>query len=596
MSRISALLSVIGLAGVLVWVGLPTVETANLPSTGLMGTVTAADGEVMEGVTVSARANSQTFTTSVYTDADGEYYFPELTDGNYKVWAQAVGYEMSSGELAYSSGSKIEQNFTLQPTSDFSMQLSGAEWAASLPDGTPEDARLKHIFFNNCTGCHTAGFVLAKRFDAEGWGIVIDVMINEMTNPDAANRKLMQTYKDELVEYLARVRGQEDLMDYRPLPRVSGEATQVVVTEYDIPRGDDPNFRVFPNGSDWSQGAPGGDGGVLHDAVAATDGMVYFSDNTYPDRTIGRLDPQTGVVTSYALRGEDGLAHRTHGAIPDPRGGVWFNDGTDGTIVKFDTDTEQFVTFPKPEDVLPTGGHIEIDSQGRVFTNNSRPAGIVSLDPATGEYTDYEALTPGGNPYGVAIDSEDNMWMAHLGGDRLMVVNSRNGEVGEVTLTPQPGVSQRDIEIGRETGAVGNAAPLFFNGPRRMGGDPRSEYIWAALYWPGQIARINIRTREIRKYQLPSRYAHPYDVQVDRNQMVWINQMNGDRLTKFNPFTEEFTDYPLPSVGSETRHISIDDTTNPPTVWLAYSGLAKLARVQFRTDTAGTTTTAANSQ
>jgi len=585
MPRIPALLSVIGLAVILVWVGLPVVETANLPSTGLMGTVKSADGKVMEGVAVSARAGSATFTTSVYTDADGQYHFPQLTNGNYKVWAQAVGYEQAGGETAYASGKKIEQNFTLRPTSDFSKQLSGTEWAESLPESTPEDRRLKQIVYNNCTGCHTAAFILSKRFDAAGWRIIVDTMINVMTEPNAPNRKLIEAYKEEIVGYLARVRGPEDRMNYKPLPRVTGDATQVVVTEYDIARGDDPQFRMFPNGSDWSVGVAGGDGGVLHDAVAAKDGRVYFSDNTYPDRTIGRLDPKTGVVTNFVLKDKNGLASRTHGAIPDPKGGVWFNNGTDGTIIKFDTAAEKFITFPKP-DGIRSGGHIEIDSKGLLFTSSPQ-AGIIRLDPATGKYTDYKALTPGGNPYGVAVDSEDNMWMAQLAGDKLMVVNSRNGEVGEVTMPRQvSGVSAKDVEIGEKNGAAGNAAPLYFNGPRRLGGDPKGDSVWVANYWTGQLAQINIRTRQIKLHPLPSKYSHPYDVQVDKNGMVWINQMNGDRLTKFNPRTEKFTEYPLPSVGSETRHISIDDSTSVPTVWLAYTGLAKIARVEFRTNTA----------
>ena len=586
MPRIPILLSVIGLFVVLVWVGLPVVETANLPSTGLMGTVKSADGKVMEGVTVSARDNAQTFTTSVYTDRDGQYYFPTLTDGRYKIWAQAVGFEMAGGEVAFSSGRKIEQNFTLRSTNDFSKQLSGAEWAESLPDSTPEDRRMKEIVHNNCTACHTAGFVLNKRFDAAGWKIVVDTMISEMTEPNTPANKLLTTYKDEIVEYLARVRGPNDGMKYKPFPRATGDATQVVVTEYDIPRGDDASFRMFPNGSNWSEGIAGGDGGVLHDAVAATDGRVYFSDNTYPERTIGRLDPKTGIVTNFKLPDAKGLASRTHGVIPDPRGGVWFNNGTDGTIFKFDTASEKFVTFPKPAGSIRAGGHIEIDSKGNVFTS-SPDAGIVKLDPATGKYTDYKALTPGGNPYGVAVDSEDNMWMAQLAGDRLMVVNSRNGEVGEFVFPPKmAGVSEKDQEIGKQSGAAGNSAPLYFSGPRRMGGDPKSDFIWVAEYWTGKLARINIRTREIKEYQMPSKYSHPYDVQVDKNQMVWINQMNGDRLTKFDPRAEKFTEYPLPSVGSETRHISIDDSTSQPTIWLAYSGLAKLARVEFRTNTA----------
>ena len=585
MPRVPRVLSAIGLLGVMVWVGLPVVETANLPSTGLMGTVKSADGKPMEGVAVTARANTQTFATSVYTDSDGQYYFPPLTDGRYKVWAQAVGFEMARGEVTFASERKIEQNFSMKPLQKFQMQLSSAEWAESLPDSTPEDRRMKEIVHNNCTLCHLTGYILAKRFDEAGWRIILNTMINERTEPNTPTRRLLETYQDELVAYLVRARGPNDGMNYRPFPRVAGEATQVVVTEYDIPRGDDPNFVMLPNGSDWSDGIAGGDGGVLHDAVPGKDGNVYFSDNTYPERTIGRLDPRTGRVTSFKLEDANGLASRTHGAIPDPNGAIWFNNGTDGTIIRFDPATESFRRFPKPAGGLRAGGHIEIDSKGNLFTSAPN-TGIVKLNPATGEYTDYKALTPGMNPYGVAVDAEDNMWMAQLGGDRLMMVNGRTGEISEVLLAPLDGVSQKDVEIGMRTGAANNAAPLYFKGPRRMGGDPKGDSIWVAEYWAGRLARINIRSKQIKEYPLPSKYSHPYDVQVDKNQMVWVNLLNSDRLAKFNPLTEVFTEYPLPSRGTETRHISVDDSTNPPTVWLAYSGLAKIARVQFRTNTA----------
>src|SRR3989337_1310872 len=64
--------------------------------TPLKGRVTSADGAPMEGVAVSMRADDgkTIITTSVYTDRDGRYYLPPLTaplsDGPYKVWAQAV--------------------------------------------------------------------------------------------------------------------------------------------------------------------------------------------------------------------------------------------------------------------------------------------------------------------------------------------------------------------------------------------------------------------------------------------------------------------------------------------------------------------------
>ena len=59
----------------------------------LTGAVTSASGEKMTGVTVSAKAEGSTITTSVYTDGDGVFYFPRLAEGQYKVWAQAKGYD-----------------------------------------------------------------------------------------------------------------------------------------------------------------------------------------------------------------------------------------------------------------------------------------------------------------------------------------------------------------------------------------------------------------------------------------------------------------------------------------------------------------------
>ncbi len=58
----------------------------------LAGTITSASSEKMGGVTVSAKAEGSTITTSVYTDEAGGYYFPPLPDGKYRVWAQALTF------------------------------------------------------------------------------------------------------------------------------------------------------------------------------------------------------------------------------------------------------------------------------------------------------------------------------------------------------------------------------------------------------------------------------------------------------------------------------------------------------------------------
>jgi len=60
---------------------------ANAADAILSGKITSAAGEKLGGVTVSAKPVGGTVTTTVFTDASGEYYFPPLPAGKYRLWA-----------------------------------------------------------------------------------------------------------------------------------------------------------------------------------------------------------------------------------------------------------------------------------------------------------------------------------------------------------------------------------------------------------------------------------------------------------------------------------------------------------------------------
>src|SRR5262245_10553282 len=70
----------------------------------LTGTITSAAGTPLEGVVVSALVDDESITTSVYTGADGRYFFPPMKASRYKVWAQAVGLDRSEAALDLDSG------------------------------------------------------------------------------------------------------------------------------------------------------------------------------------------------------------------------------------------------------------------------------------------------------------------------------------------------------------------------------------------------------------------------------------------------------------------------------------------------------------
>ena len=129
----------------------------------LSGTITSAVGEKLGGVTVSVKPVGGTITTTVYTDESGEYYFPPLPAGKYRIWAQAVSFATAKAETELPAARK--QAFVLIPNKDFVRQLPGNVMLAALPEETEQDKRMKAIVRNTCTGCHTPSYVLQHRFD-----------------------------------------------------------------------------------------------------------------------------------------------------------------------------------------------------------------------------------------------------------------------------------------------------------------------------------------------------------------------------------------------------------------------------------------------
>jgi hypothetical protein len=140
----------------------------------LTGTITSSAGERMAGVTVSAKGAGATVTTSVFTDQQGDYYFPPLSAGKYRVWAQALTFATARGEVDLDVVKR--QDFALRPLEDFVRQLPGDVLLASLPAATDDDLRMKRLVRNDCTGCHTPSYVLQHRFDQDGWSKIIELM------------------------------------------------------------------------------------------------------------------------------------------------------------------------------------------------------------------------------------------------------------------------------------------------------------------------------------------------------------------------------------------------------------------------------------
>ena len=544
----------------------------------LSGAITSPSGQKLEGVTVSAKREGSTITTSVYTDTAGDYFFPPLPAGKYRVWAQALGFETSKGSVDLSAARRAD--FILQEMTDPERrfrQLPGEMMVAALPEASADDARTKKIFKNNCTGCHSTSYVLQFRFDEAGWSKIIDLMkIVPVTGvypgPNAKPNQVIERHQKQLAAYLARARGPgESSMKVAMRPRPTGESAHVVWTLYDLPLNPDAGIGTRYNandGTDWSLGTTSKLGQLPHDGALGLDGTIYFTSNN-PNRgvTIGKVDPVTGAVKYLKADAANGQAATAHGLARDRAGNLWFdiNPGR-RALGKLDTATEKITIYQTPADMSPVGGAVTIDVDGKGMIWASTPSGAVRFDPVTEKFTEFKSTIPERNPkgsgatYGAAGDRDGNGWWAQMAMDTVYRGDVATGKTTEIRM---PDV-QVDRLFGKDRAFYETVSDLGFNaplpwsqGPRRMGTDKNADLLWVGNSFGSSFAKINTKTLETTIVPLPDPAMQAYHIAVDSKHNVWGNLWTSDRIVRLDPSTNTWTVFDLPVRGTEIRHIAL---------------------------------------
>jgi len=594
------------LAGCTVLIAMTSAFAARAADVVLSGTVKSAAGEVLGGVTVSAKADGQTITTTVFTDESGQYYFPPLPAATYRVWAQALGFEAARTQVDLAAAR--QQDLALKPIADVERrirQLPGDLMLAGLPEESADDLRMKRLVRNNCTGCHTASYILQHRFDAAGWNAIIELMkrvnVYGVVQQDRPPNGILDLHQKELAAYLARARGPgESAFRIKPAPRPSGEAARVMIREYDVPI--DPEVRapynvVTNDGHDWSLGTPSGvmPGFGVHDSWFDHDGNLWFTSNV-PTRhlTIGKIDIKTGAVTPFKIDAANGLAAVTHGMTRDPSGALWFNVNPGrGGLGRVDPKTGQIEVFIPPQSMSPTGGATTVDYDGKGRIWSSAPDGALRFDPESKTFTEFKSVTfktPNGNgvTYGMAADRDGNGYWAEMIIDTIGVGEGATGKPSEIKLPPVQAELDRVPEELRKTYA-GVFAPDFntpfpwSQGPRRMGTDKNGDVLWIGNSWGGSLGRIDTKTKQLSFVPLPENL-QPYHVTVDRNHNAWTNLWMTDRVARYDPAADKWTVFDLPTRGSEVRYISLDERNGTTQVVLPYFRTRKVAVMTLRSE------------
>jgi streptogramin lyase len=519
----------------------------------LTGKVNSAAEGAMEGVVVSAKKPDSTITVSVVTDHDGRYSFPaaRLSPGHYFISIRADGYELDgAGVTDVAAGKTTSDDLSLRQASNLAAQLNDAEWMMSVP-GTDQQKK----FLLNCNGCHTLQRIVQSTHTPDEWMPLFDRMAkycpcSTPSRPQAMVRaphgELPLALRQAASQYLASINlSTKSNWDYplKTLPRATGKATHVIVTEYALPR---PTIEP-------------------HDVVVDNEGIVWFSE--FADNALGRLDPKTGEVSEFTLpryKQDDppGTLNLEMGAD----GNLWLSLQFQAAFAKFDRKTQKFTVWQIPKDQQDEVSQVGFTSPAaatvdhQVWTRTDTPNNFYRLNLVTMKLQEIgPALDPQThqplNAYGIPVDHENNLYMLDFGSDKVSRIDAKTLEP-TVYHTPTPG-----------------------SRPRRGRFDSQ-DHLWFAEYGANRVAMLDPKSAQFHEYEIPTPWTNPYDVAADKNGDIWTASMFTDRVVRLTPETGEFTQYPLPEQATNIRRVFLDNSGPRVVFWAGSNHDAGILKVE----------------
>jgi virginiamycin B lyase len=513
----------------------------------LTGRVTSAEEGAMEGVVVSAKKEGSTITVSVVSDKQGVFSFPanRLEPGHYSLRVRAVGYDLDGDGTAEILEHQVTTaDLKLRKTRNIASQLTNAEWMLSVPGTEEQKASLL-----NCLGCHTLERVVRSTHDAEEFTQVIWRMNGyaQVSQPIKPQRRVdpnwagkPEQYRKQ-AEYLATLNlSSGSALEYplKTLPRPTGRATRVIVTEYDLPR---PTIEP-------------------HDVIVDEHGMVWYSD--FGEQYFGRLDPQTGKVTEWPVPElKPGYPNGLLDLEEDKDGEFWLGMMFQAALARFDPKTEKFHIFPLPPELNDMDAQLDFVSlgyavDGKVWTDNGGHREILRLDLKTGKYETFEPIKqlPAYSIYGIASDSHNNLYFAEFATNHIGRIDAQTGEFKFY-----------------ET-------PTLHSRPRRVKMDSQDR-LWIGEYQGNRIAMLDTKTGKFTEWPVPTPWSAPYDVAWDKNGELWTGSMTTDRIVRLDPRTGQTVEYLMPTE-TNIRRVFVDNSTTPVTFWTGSNHGAAIVKVE----------------
>jgi virginiamycin B lyase len=505
----------------------------------VQGVVKSASGEALPGAYVKLTNAERRLTFMIVSQAQGRYTMNHLPPGDYTVQGIGNGFQSKLAPVTLTAGTPATADVSLTDRQGDVVpngwirrpgRVAGNELDNELPPPILPEGEGKAIVEQKCSQCHFLHRLTQMRWTHENWEQKIAWMrerIHERPGAQDLTEQEQKTVVDYLAKNFSNTTPKPDPNGRLSRTLLQGEAARYVAVDFAVPNSD----------------------AALHDIAVDPRGVAWVNElNQYK---LGKFDPTTYEFTDITPPpGPRKLGILNHMGPPTRGAGdsIWIAEvGANRRWLQFDTKYQEFTTFPAPADFKGqmTGNSMRADPNGKMVWSTAGTR-IVGLNVQTKEFVAYDIphwVETKQNPgaYGIDVAGDGRVWFVEREANKIGRLDPATGKIDEFKT---PGT---DV-------------------PRRMGTDWEGN-LWVGFHETGKLVKVDQKTGQMTFYQPPTEGSGTYLAVPDpRRHVIWVTEQTADKIARFDPKTEKWTEFALPIVESDARRIELDPT-NPNRIW-----------------------------
>ena len=382
-------------------------------------------------------------------------------------------------------------------------------------DALPEGSGRKTVQ-TYCMQCHDLSTVTRSGYNIDGWRNNLHMMIN-------VGSALPQSEVEPLAQYLSKNFPERP----RPAAVVIPGDHKVTISEWMVPT---PGSRP-------------------HDPLAMPDGAIWYTGQFA--NTLGRLDPKSGAIKEYRLPDKSG----PHGLTADKDGNIWYTGNFKATVGKLNPKTGEVTEYFMPNPAARDPHTPIFDKNGTLWFTVQGGNMIGRLNPRTSDVKLVTSPTPKSRPYGMVISSKNIPFLVEFGSNKIASIDPDTMAIREYVL------------------------PHAESRPRRIA-ITSDDVIWYSDYSRGYLGRYDPATGKASEWASPGGpQSQPYGI-IAVNDVIWYSEagVSPNTIVRFDPKTEKFQTWKIPSGGGVVRNVSLTKDGN---IAIACSGVNRVGLVKL---------------